>query len=491
LFDFDALIKEALRDPKQLWRALDSFWRHRTEPSTRDLVQYLSFANLLLYLNVRARSNHFVSMQNPSQMQKVLKQPWLPIVIFKDQLEEVDFIKYGDGFDYDDPPEFDYGDGTGTSTFRYPLDDNVFDVKELVDSVTETRFAFDASQFDFDRDKRELAFDIDPFTIVPSKTLQESGREYIVLWARNIEIDLEAPFRWNGFLARYSGITSEQYVESLKILWRLIIHGPNTRDFKSGLMAALGFPFAKEDGVIRRIDDDGHQLLISTDETTHKASNSLSAVVQVGDEVEDGTPLTDGVKFFEYEETLLATDEELPALSMTVPLSTGKVVELLFRNFDTVWDFEAGRPSEWRFPISGEDPDIEQFWVDVDTFATANGIDLETTFGLPDVINPMRMIIDQLLKNNLFVASLDNEDIPVSNPAGFADRARKLLLSPAQLIVIHQDVGSVSDAYDLGVNTSETVGFGYHALPSTEVISVPGSGTDLTFFDYAPMVATS
>ncbi len=100
----------------------------------------------------------------------------------------------------------------------------------------------------------------------------------------------------------------------------------------------------------------------------------------------------------------------------------------------------------------------------------------------------MYRIIEDLLQNSLFVASVDLAQIP-QNPGTFADRARELLPQDI-LLVLQQDVGVFEDAINLETSTSGTVYYGYNAAPPTEIISISGGGTDLTYFDLTPLVVT-
>jgi hypothetical protein len=234
------------------------------------------------------------------------------------------------------------------------------------------------------------------------------------------------------------------------------------------------------------VDDDGWQWIVSTDTRSYTVQKSMADPVVIGgDELAVGQPLTDGIEFFEYPATVATTPAQLPGLVIKVPLSTGVVAVLTFANVTTAWTFAAG---QWTFPVGGNAQDVAQFWEDVDTYATANGINLATIYGLPAAVNPMYRIIQDLLQNSLFVASVDLAQIP-QNPGTLADRARELLPQDI-LLVLEQDVGEFEDSIDLGTSTSETIYYGYNADVPTEVISIPGGGTDLTYFDLTPLVVT-
>jgi hypothetical protein len=488
LFDFDDIITGALRDPERVWRYLDSFWRTRTTPTTHDLVLFETYAQTLLELNVLAKSDHFIRAQTVPVIEDFLRVPWYPVILFQDRLIDQSLVLYGEGYIYDPLPEIVYGQ-QGLPRFLYPMAEPLVAVSEICDAITNTSVVLDATQFAYDVIQQRFIFSVDPFTLIPAKTDAGSGRQYIVLWLRNPQFDMGVPFDWAGWVAKYER-SGENYAATLQMIWELILLGPSVARYQDGLLRAAGLPYVSDgEEVVRRVENDGFRNLISTDTKVYGAPLSVVPVVAPGDVVTRGTPLTDGIRFMDYQGVLASTDATLPGLLLKVPLSTGVIAELSFANVTDAWTYDALRPSPWRFPVGGDPTSVEQFWVDVDTFATANGIDFQTLYGLPAAVNPMKRIVEDLLQNSLYVASLRLSEMP-DVFGGFSDRAR-LLLPGDVLIVLQQFLDSVSDSFDLGSETSDTVGYGYHAAVPTEIISVPGNGTDLTYYDYTPLVVTT
>jgi hypothetical protein len=491
LFDYDALIRQALVDPDQVWSALDSFWRERTDLDTEDLVHYQSWASTLLFLNTHAKANHYLKTQTVPEIEAFLRQPWFPIVLYQDRIVNQSTYVYGDPFQYDPTPQIYYGQQSGTPRYIYPLPQEllfVADIPIFVDAVTDTTVEIDQTQFTYDPATGEIVFTVDPFTLIPAKTSTD-GRDYIVLWVRNVQLDIDMPFDQVGWVVKYDRASFEGYAETLRQIWDLVLRGPSLGRYKKGLMDALGFPYALSGGQITRIESDGYQWVISTaDKSYTSIAADTTPIVQQGDEVIEGQPLTDGIEFFEYPDLLTTTSAQLSGLLLDIPLSNGVVAPLSFANIDTAWDFSAGRPSEWRFPVGGDPVHVEQFWVDVDAYATANSIVFATIYSLPAAVNPMKRIIEDLFHNSLFVASVDLSTVS-DDPGGFADRAR-LLLPTDVLIVLQQNLDPISDSFDLGVTSSETVGYGYNAAIPDEDLSITGSGTSLEYTDYAPLVVT-
>jgi len=491
LFDYDELIKDTLLNPDQVWNRLDSFWRTETVVDTRDLVHYQTIASTLLFLNAHSKSNHLLTSRSAPSVEDFAKLPWFPIVMYEDQLIERSVVEYGDGYLYSPVPEINYGQPSGTPKYVYTLPGDlryIVKVPCIVDAVINSSECIDHTLFTYDHTRTRLIFYIDPFTVFENK-VSTDGRTYIVVWVRNIEIDYNIAFDQIGWVVKYNKFGNFEYAGGLQQIWDLVLRGPSISKYKIGLSDAVGLPYALSNGTIRRIEDDGYQYLISTDDKTYTAlmADVTPSVIQ-GEEVVSGQTLTDGIDFLEYPDLLYVSPDRVPGLLLNIPLSTGETALISFANIRVSWEFVPGRPSEWRFPIGGDPTQVEQFWVDVDTFAVANGIDFATIYGLPGLVNPMMRIVDDLLHNSLFIAAIDLS-IVHDLPGGFADRAR-LLLPTDVMIVLHQNIGAFSDDLDLGVTSSEIVGYGYNVDAPKEDISVLGSGTDLEYFDYTPLVVT-
>ncbi len=499
MFQYDDLIRDALIHPKELWHLLDSFWRNRTTPETSGLVLYETYAQLIAELNTHSRAQHFIQAQTVPLQQSYWKVPFWPLVIFQSQLQDSSFRFYGEeklggGFYvYDDPPELVYGQA-GDPQFLFPAPCPIADIPQFTDSITDSQVVIDPSQFTFDRQKQEIAFGVDLFTILDPKTDQVSGEQYVVLWMRNADFELTVPYDWTGWVVKYfQQPTDENYGQALKYIWELVLLGPSLERLQQGLMAASSVLFAREPGTVVGLDIGPTQVSIITDGLAYTTVGDVvpAPAVAIGDQVQEGEPLTTGYEFLEYEQVLSSTSAEIPGLVFSAPLSTGAVAQISVQNTDTVWSYDAGRPSPWRFPIGGAPADIEQFWVDVDAYATANAVDLAVVYGLslpgPNAVNPLKRWVQDLLQNSLYVISTELENLPAA-PGGFFDRARQLLPLDT-LIILLQLLPDIDDSYDLGTETSDTVGYGYHADIPTEVISE--SGTDLTFFDYAPLVVVT
>jgi len=412
--------------------------------------------------------------------------PWWPIVLYRDRLVNQSLVLYGSGALYASPPEILYGE-QGDPRYLYSLSRPIVTLEWLTDSVTSGSQVYDGYNLQFIPRSRTLVFALDPFDLL-TPSVDSSGREYAVLWARNAEFDFNTLFDQLGWVVKFAPGGAASYAEALQAIWEMVLLGPSLRRYEQGLLRAAGLPVANSAEIVRRIDSDGYHTLISTDTQVYRGvAAGGSPIVALGEQLVTGRPLTDTFSFLELEGLMSASAEVLSGLLLRVPLSSGTVAELTFANRDTDWEFVTSRPSEWRFPVGGTAADVEQFWADTEARVAAAGLDLEVVYSLPAAVNPMKRVIEDLLQNSLYVVSCKLSNLP-QQLGGFSDRARTLLPADA-IIVLQQNLDDVDDVYALETETSDTVGYGYHTDVPTEVISV--GGTDLTLIDYTPMVAIS
>ena len=491
MFNSDEFTKAALSSGENYWELLDSFWRQETEASTRQLVRYESIATWLAWLNLRSKSAALLANQSVVNAPAQITIPWFPLVVYRSKLVEGDFYLYDGTVLYTATPTILYGQTTSNYVNNLVTDNRLVDVPMLCDSVTTTTVVINQSQFSYDSTSGVIAFTVDPFSLIPAKVNAESGEDYIVLWVKNPGFNLRVNAGWIGWPIQFPATGQPvTYNRAVKVAWETVIRGPSCDRYRRGLLDSLDFPYALAAETVRRVDDDGFYTVIQTDGQAYScANNRASSAVAPGDQLEIGTPLTDGVSFLEFPATTSVTATLLCGIVLPVPLSTGQTASLSFANVDTDWTYDVGRPSPWRFPVGGNAAEVEQYWVDVGAYATANSVDFEVLYDLlsSTAVNPLYRVIEDLLRNNLYVASVDLTSL-AGSPSGFQERMQQLL-SPSGMAVLHQRLGNVTDEYDVGSETSDSVGYGYNAVATTEVISV--SGTDLTYYDYTPLVVAS
>lgn len=479
MFDNTPVTDSVTLDPQQVWAGLDSFWRSKVIASDADLIEYQTFATLLLCANTVSRSKHFIDAQGIATLEPYANAPWYPIVLYRDQLTDLSYVLYGDPYIYNTPPEIVYGQ-PGDPTFTYPVRPTFAEITTLYDSVTETAHVLDQARFSYNRDTQTLTFNVDPFTVVPARQTT-NGRDYLLLWVRNGKLDLNVPFDWSGWVIKFKGRATAAYVKALQDLWEIEVSSPTIGSFKSGMTVGAGFPVAAVGGQVNDIRTDGYQRVVFVDNAAYPFLQAVGSAVAIGDNVTANQPLSQGVRFFAGLEASSAPAADLPGIAFTVPLTSGQDVQLFAPNQTLAWSFDAMRPSPWRFPLGGDEDDVEAYWTD-------RNVDLSAFYAVVpnQPVNPMQLLVTDLWKNALTVATVDLAAVQ-GDVLGFVDRAM-MALSPATYIIVQQKVADVAD----GIDTSawpDQVGYGYHAAGISDVVST--AGTDLILSDYAPLVVLS
>lgn len=482
MFDYNAIITGIETNPDQVWLGLDSFWRTQVVPSDADLVRYQTYATLVVYMATLSSIQTFQDAQSIATLKPFDVVPWYPIIIYENHLINLSYPLYGQGYLYSSVPQIFYGQN-GAPLYEYPLVPKFNSITSLYDSITTTQHVIDNSKFTYTKATQTINFSVNPFTYLNVRVTPD-GQRYIILWARNPELDLNVPFDWTGWLLKYQEDSSAAYVESLKNMYSLDVRGPSVLSFKSGLSVAAGFPVAVLPEIVRSVINDGYQNAVITDTLVYHAPLTVNVITPPGTLLKVGEPITDGIKFFDgYLALASASSTDLPGLLFHVPLSTGRVADLFFLNTTEQWTYNALRPSPYRFPVGGDPADVEQYWTD----RNVNFITYYPSITPGANVNPMQLIVGDLIKNGIYVATTNLANL-TETAAGFADRAL-LALPQESYIVIQQRVvaSTITDTIDLGANTSQSVGYGYNSSP-VDVAST--SGPSLTYQDYAPLVAT-
>jgi hypothetical protein len=479
MYQSDATVSGILTNPNQLWLALDSFWRQYAVTKDADLVRYQTYATLVTYLYTYSTSQHFINAQSVKTIQPYAVIPFYPIVIYQDRLVNSSYYLYGNGQLYGGG--IDYGQQNG-ALYKYTVVPNIKSFGCIVDSVINTSVVLDSASVSYNASSGVITFTVDPLTLLTPSVLTDTGRVYSIVWLKNVELDLNVPFDWLGWILKLKDTSDQPYVDALKALHDLIVQGSSIAAFSYGLSAAAAFPVAKEDETVTDVVTDGWQRIIITDKNVYRAPIALNSVVTPGEAIVATQPLTDGVKFYGDKYAIsTATFSDVPGLAINIPLSTGEIAELFFPNQAHQWTYDVARPAPWRFPVGGESQEVEQFWIDCWSRQTSTSVFLSTIYGLvppgpgPSV-NPMQLVIGDLIENAILIASINMQNLG-DNIAGFADRARQLMPS-STYVVIQQSVGSLTDTMDTTVSGSDTVVDGMHVGDPTD--SLTARSTDYT-----------
>ena len=473
-------------DSERVWRELDSFWRSYTAPTTGDLVRLYTIAQALATANITEEAAFERHVQLIGDDLEGYRPLWYPLIIYRHLLNDRSYVTLDSGLLIDDPPEFLIG-GPGDPQFDMLRPSMLRGISTGVDAVDRTSIVLGPASMEL-RNGR-LVFAVDPFTLLPVRQ-DAQGNDYVLLWLRRPVFDNGALRDQVSWFLRYRE-RGRSFTDTLRPLYELIALGFSLARYQRGVAAALGLSFAREGETVIELTNDGYRQLVITDQSVHRAPLDSVPVVSVGQVLREGMPVTDQLRVVEGLPLLSLGSTVLPGLALQIPLSTGVIANLVFANLDSEWSYDPGRPSAWRFPIGGTPSEIEVFWTDVQQRNVSLGVDFETVYGLDPMVvnpvNPLHRIIEDLLQANVVVTSVRlSADLPTT---GFFDRLLSVM-PRAVLYVLQQSITGAHDTIDTSA-FAEDVGAHYNAAADTETISVPGSGTDLTYTVLAPLVVIS
>lgn len=478
----DSVTDDLFLHPDQLWYGLDSFWRDRLVTADAELVKYTTYASIAAYTAlVRSASLAVSQGQVLTAPVSAVRVPWYPLVIFKDQYVLSSYRTYGSGDVYA-VGVTTYGQA-GTSKWRVGVDPAVVSIGSIVDKLTESLVAVDRSLFSFA--DSTLTTTIDLFTLVSEKTDATSGRPYIVVWLKNVEIDYGVVQAGLGWLVKHQAPSGIRYDASLRYLYECVALGATVGRVEALLNSAAGLPVVGTVEPVRRILDDGWLKHIVTDTTSYQFPNTLSSTVAVGTTLVPYSGVSAAIRVVAGSDVSALSSDNLPGIVQQVALSTGSVVRLSFKNGSTVWTYDALRPSPWRFPVGGEPADVEQFWVDCWARQQASGVLLSTVYGLTNpgsyAVNPMQVALTDVADNNVVAIIIDFAKCPAS-PVEALERVGSLL-PRWPLLIVQMATAPMTDAIDIATpSVDPKVGYG-------------SSLTDVYAFgnlvDYQPLVTVT
>lgn len=329
-----------------------------------------------------------------------------------------------------------YGGENNTPTTELPappgLCDAAFTIQNMV--VYPSRIWVNGVDYLYDEVRNVLRFRDNPFLdpLIPKRdivnNLGQKVDEEIAMWIYKGSFDLEYVYKQFGYVLGLKLKSSDGYKQLLNSLWDMYLEGMTIEHLNLFLSALSGAPLSLDSEetveVIRREVD---STVIVTTSRVYRASNSAGILVSVGDTIYAGTPLTDAISVTELS-SHNPDYSKLPYLSLSNNLLGGSYRgDLVFKNHDVELEYlgrDADNRAMVKFETSGFPGDVALFWDFVHSTGKnpngptggktlANLLDVRTNKvgepikqSLPSLINPLQFVVENLLRNNLFVISI-------------------------------------------------------------------------------------
>lgn len=322
-----------------------------------------------------------------------------------------------------------YGGVDNPNLRQIRMPDNLVDcsyvLQNLVVHPSKTWVA--GTDYDIDKSRNLIRFREDPFTdsLVSKRDVVDANGNVvdveIGIWVYKGNFDLNYVWTHFGYVLGIKLTSSEFYKDLVNVVWDARIVGGLTQATLTRFLAAMsGVPIVlspQETVEVVRIEETSK--LIITDVNVYRVPLGSTVTVSVGDVVYLGDSLTDAFEVAELSTN--APDYSLvPAMAMSNNfLSGGYFAELSFRNHDVVLEYlglDEGNRAVVRFEVGGFPADVELFWEGVHARGVADGQTLANLLdlrenpqtepipsNLPATINPLHFVMENLLRNNLFV----------------------------------------------------------------------------------------
>ena len=199
-------------------------------------------------------------------------------------------------------------------------------------------------------------FNIDLFKKEPVYDDKGNVVDYkVTIWAFDVKIDKEDMYYQYGYIFNIHLPSSKNYNNLINVLYDSLINGPSEASLRLYISACTGIPVALHKGeVVTDINCD----VIITDQETYEVSKGDKIIVEVGDVLDIGNPMTTGLTFYRPKDI----DSSIRALSLDRHYIGLCVNDVVFENKDipTKISTEKGY-TRLDLPVKGREEDVKLF----------------------------------------------------------------------------------------------------------------------------------
>lgn len=508
-FDFE--------DGNTLLQAVGSFWAQIFEDRDRLKLEFDALGALFLQTHI----NFLEAVDSLSRLEvPVFHTERLFLFKLKKsaRVTEEGALKYGDGTVYGPQP------GTGDKSlygevvrerFTYSLGDS-----QLADVATITNRILDPSlvltkgvDYTIDRLKNTITFVKEPFDepLLARRPIygddNEIADEEVSLILFNAQFDRKLLFNHFGYVINVSAPSSQFYKDFINAFWNALNRTLTLEDIRLLLGAITGIPSTIEDGeVVEFIETSRGRLNITTNRNTYRFKDTAVPTVSQGDTLRKGQELVNSLEIVE----LSGSSRDLSGIKAIALgqefISNGFFSHLIFKNEEVPLDFlgiDSDGRAFVRFDVGGFQADVDRFWENAQSRGKVQGKTLAELLDtranpptdpslppeitqpgpehLPPTINPLEFVVDNLLKNNLFLIRLIPADIdPEAMGLQFLHTLRRVMPPHTTFLVLMETEISVN-AFDLSTTIDTGIGrfSGPDPGPSEDIGVIPVAGAHI------------
>ena len=223
------------------------------------------------------------------------------------------------------------------------------------------------------------------------------------------------------------------------------------KDIQQAWSAITGIALVREaTEQVETISVDSRSQLVITDRHVYKFPVGSNVIVSVGQQLTAGSPLVDTLLFYEFNRGQVSSDLTGLVFGRGI-LSNDFWGDLVFENKDVPLEVstDAGGRTKVQFEIGGFPGDVEAFWDIVHTRGLTAGktlanlldlrespVDEPTAAMLPTTINPLKFVVQNLLRYHAFVVKLRSGLLSIKALGLSAAACLKRIIPPHTLMLV-------------------------------------------------------
>lgn len=418
-------------DRRGLLSVLGSFWSemYGGQKELVDLLQarteaeQQSFTNLLEALASVSRQD----------IPLLHRENWSLLTIRKSDMTtaSVNAVRYGtveSGAYAGNPPLF-YGVAS-SRYFQFPLPDKLVSVGTILNRLTEPSLVLTSGvDFVINSEHGSIVFAADPFQNprLPTRPVWENGAVVDTegfLWCFKAGYDWDFIYNNFGYVLGLKLKSSQAYKDLVNALFDCLVLGSTEQRIGYALSAILGIPLVLEtEETVELIEQTAQAVTIVTDAHCYRFNPRVTPNVSVGDTVVAGQSLISGFAVEHFNTGV--TPATLSALAVGEGfLAAGYYGDLQFNNEDVPLIIDEAHESGKTyvsFQLVGREADVLQFFDQIHTRGLAANKTLAelldvrevvtsepTADTLPDTINPLKFLIENVLRGNTFFVRVNS-----------------------------------------------------------------------------------
>lgn len=424
---------------------------------------------------------------------------WYPLYLYSSDRNsvEVNPLRYDDGITYDEG--YSYDSPRNEQYHAFPLPKDLVDAPIVMNRFTDPTLVLTQNMDYLIRDNT-LLFRNNPFddARVATRAVYTNGQvtdTEALLWIYRGQWDWQHIYRQFGYVLGLKLQSSQGYHDLMNAVYDAIVGGTTTTTIRLALSAMTGIPLVKETSeIVETITSDGEILLIITDKNVYKFPVSAVPAVTVGQTVTRGAALTDTLQIYELNRG------EVPAGLQALALGKGLLAtcfysDLIFENRNVPLIVEPDHPSGFTkvsWALGGFPLDVDKFFDDLHTRGVAAAqepvdeceasqlvrypandcdeieytgrrgtlahlLDRRTSpigepkaGNLPSSINPLKFLIQNVLRNNAFIVRIKTTAAGQGEVGLHNFRFLRKIAPPHTAMLLIMDLTPFTDSITIG-----------------------------------------